>query len=103
MWHSAEATKVSLLVLSKESDVSYFEFLSLLGIVVSPLSGVFANALQVVEHDHGEVTQSAIKLAGLWRQPELDEEFRNVRLHGELLGGRGISLSETIEHLLQTW
>ncbi len=39
-----EATQVSLLVLSKESDVSQFSFLSLLGIVASPLSGVFANA-----------------------------------------------------------
>jgi hypothetical protein len=32
----------------------------------------------------------------------LDEEFRNVSLHGELLGGWGISFSETIEHLLET-
>ncbi len=39
-----EATKVSLLVLGKESDVSHFEFLSLLGIVASPFSGVFTNA-----------------------------------------------------------
>jgi len=90
-----------LLVLSKESDVSHFEFLSLFGIVAIPLSGVFTNAKQVVERNHGEVAQSAIKLAGLWRQPKLDKEFRNVRLHGELLGGRGISLSETIEHLLK--
>jgi len=51
----------------------------------------------------GEVTQGMIELAGLWRQPKLDEEFRNVCLHGELLGGWGISLSETIEHLLQMW
>jgi hypothetical protein len=43
------------------------------------------------------------ELAGLWRQPELDEEFRNVRLHGELLGGRGISLSGAIKDLLQMW
>ena len=30
---------------------------------------------------------------------KLEEEFWNVRLHGELLGGRGISLSEATERL----
>jgi hypothetical protein len=44
-----------------------------------------------------------IELAGLRRHSELDEVLRNVSLHGELLGGGGISLSEAIEHLLETW
>ena len=51
---------------------------------------------------HGEVPNGTIKLTCLRRQSELDNEFRNVSLHRELLGGWGISLSEAIEHLLET-
>ena len=51
---------------------------------------------------HGEVPNGTIKLTCLRSQSELAEEFWNVSLHGELLGGWGISLSEAIEHLLET-
>ena len=51
---------------------------------------------------HGEVPNGTIKLTCLRRQSELDEEFQDIRLRGELLGGRWINFYETIEHLLET-
>jgi hypothetical protein len=92
-----------LYILGRNGDNPHFEFLGLLQIIARPSHCVFTYAQQIIEGNHSEISNGAVKFVCLLVTSELYREFWYLRLYWKLLDRWGISLAESIQHLLNAW